>query len=189
MPSSYPANIPHIVNVMHALDPWSVLDVGVGYGKFGFLFRERIDDFAWERTLDGVEPYEDYINRSGARYLYNNLIHDDWLLEDQIEGVYDLVLMIDVLEHFTHDDGLRALDKAWNHGHHVLISTPIGYEQGPSHGNELETHQSEWPHSAIDMWADRHEAAGINCMLSGTTDTEMYLLYNQDAYYGTNASS
>ena len=53
--------------------------------------------------------------------------------------------MIDVLEHYEDAAGVEALKHALHLSPQVLISTPLNYPQGPSHGNPYETHRSEWP--------------------------------------------
>jgi 2-polyprenyl-3-methyl-5-hydroxy-6-metoxy-1,4-benzoquinol methylase len=58
---------------------------------------------------------------------------------------YDLVLMIDVLEHFDRDDGFASLRKATSVGAEVLISTPRRPRpQGAVKGNPFERHRSRW---------------------------------------------
>ena len=142
MPSSYPHNIPAIVQVMLDLRPASMLDIGPGYGKYGFLAREYVDDFRGEMRIDAVEVFPDYLRRVGWSP-YDEVLHVN-LLEVDLHRHYDLVLMIDVLEHFDRPDGYDAIYRATSAGDAVLISTPIGYEQGASHGNEHEAHLSEW---------------------------------------------
>jgi SAM-dependent methyltransferase len=157
MPSSYLGNVPVIVRTMARLDPARVLDVGPGYGRYGFLFRERVDDFRWERVLHGVDVFPDYMQRSGVSALYDRMYEGDFL-EVEFDEQYDLVLLIDVLEHFTEDDGGRALEKALALAPTVLIATPIGYEQGEMYGNPYEEHRSEWPTERLDAFAGGHGA-------------------------------
>ena len=152
MPSSYLGNVPVIVRTMARLDPHRVLDVGPGYGRYGFLFRERLDDFRWERRLDGVDVFPEYLERSRTGFLYDRFFTGEFLATE-IDGDYDLVLMIDVLEHFTADDAARALDKALALAPAVLVATPLGYEQGEMHGNPFEEHRSEWPPERLEEYA------------------------------------
>ena len=144
MPSSYLGNVPVIVRTITRLDPQRVLDVGPGYGRYGFLFRERVDEFRWERRLDGVDAFPDYVERSRTGFLYDRFFTGDFLAVE-IPEEYDLVLMIDVLEHFRDADAERALAKALALAPAVLIATPLGYEQQEMHGNPYEEHHSEWP--------------------------------------------
>ncbi len=43
MPSSRPNTIPTVIHLVRQLKPKSILDVGVGFGKWGHLFREYTD--------------------------------------------------------------------------------------------------------------------------------------------------
>lgn len=169
MPTSYPCNIPLVVRIMENANPKKVLDVGPGYGKYGFLFRERVDDFRWRRRIDGIDPFDDYMDRSQCRHLYNNFyrglfphvthyeagrVWHRWptpvRMDDPVVIKYDLVLMVDVLEHYLEADGYDALRAALKISPKVLISTPIGYPQGESHGNPHERHVSDWPVEKIE---------------------------------------
>ena len=158
MPSSYLGNVPVIVRTVARLDPQRVLDVGPGYGRYGFLFRERLDDFRWERRLDAVDVFPEYLERSRTAFLYDRFFEGDFLAVE-IPPEYDLVTMIDVLEHFTDADGERALDKALALAPQVLIATPLDYEQGPMHGNPHEEHRSEWPSERLEEFATARGAS------------------------------
>ena len=152
MPSSFLGNVPVIVRTLSDIDPRSVLDVGPGYGRYGFLFRERLDDFRWERRLDGVDVFPDYLERSRTAFLYDRFFTGDFL-EVEIPNRYDLVMMIDVLEHFSDADGERALEKALALAPRVLVASPLGYEQGEMHGNPYEEHRSEWSSERLQGFA------------------------------------
>ena len=152
MPSSYLGNVPAIMRSIARLDPQRVLDVGPGYGRYGFLFRERLDDFRWKRRLDGVDVFPEYLERSRTAFLYDRFFNGEFLAME-IPAEYDLVLMIDVLEHFSDEDGERALDKALTLAPQVLIATLLGYEQGEMHGNPHEQHHSEWPAEKLARFA------------------------------------
>ena len=43
MPSSRPNTIPTVIHLVRQIKPKSILDVGVGFGKWGHLFREYTD--------------------------------------------------------------------------------------------------------------------------------------------------
>jgi SAM-dependent methyltransferase len=152
VPSSFLGNVPVIVRTLADIDPRSVLDVGPGYGRYGFLFRERLDDFRWERRLDGVDVFPDYLERSRTAFLYDRFFTGDFLAVE-LPAEYDLVMMIDVLEHFSDDDGERALDKALALAPRVLIASPLGVEQGAMYGNPHEEHLSEWPSERLEQFA------------------------------------
>ena len=43
MPSSSPIHIPIVISIVRQMQPQSLLDIGVGFGKWGHLFREYLD--------------------------------------------------------------------------------------------------------------------------------------------------
>src|SRR5947208_4841713 len=43
MPSSRPNVIPTVIHLVRQIKPRSILDVGIGFGKWGHLFREYTD--------------------------------------------------------------------------------------------------------------------------------------------------
>ena len=69
MPSSRPNTIPTVVHLLRQLKPQSILDVGVGFGKWGHLFREYTDIIEaehdparyqrknWRIRIDGIEGH------------------------------------------------------------------------------------------------------------------------------------
>lgn len=175
MPTSYVQNILPIMHYLERIRPKAVLDVGTGYGKFAFLLRERIDDFSWNMQIDGVEAWPKYFKKSGTEYLYNSVFKTDFLSAPLIDQ-YDVVLMIDVLEHFSDVDAVTALKKAAAHGKRILISAPLGYEQGAVGGNEFERHQSEWPIDRIRETVRPYETISLS---GGTPDSVIAVAYHE----------
>lgn len=151
MPTSHYFQLNEIITLIKIIEPQSVLDIGVGFGKYGVLSREYLDLCDgrdkyndWKRRIDGIEAYAEYITPL-HKFIYNNIyIGDAKDLAGSLEG-YDLVLMIDVLEHFEKTDGINLLKTLLSKSKNVLISVPIGkYEQDAAFGNEYERHRSEW---------------------------------------------
>src|SRR3989344_1254508 len=156
MPGSHSQQINEIMAVLVLLDPQSVLDVGVGFGKYGVLIRERLDLWSgadksvaeyrqWQRRVDGVEAYADYLTPLHS-FIYNQIfVGDACALAPTLAGRYDLVLLIDVIEHLSRAAGLQLLRDLRRISRNVLVSTPrrVG-PQGPLYGNLYERHISEW---------------------------------------------
>jgi hypothetical protein len=157
MPSSRPNAIPTVIHLIRQLKPKSILDVGIGFGKWGHLFREYTDINQaereprryhrehWHVRIDGIEGNEAYLTDM-HRYLYNQIhLGDACQLLDRLNS-YDLIFMGDLIEHLEKQRGMkllqRALDKARKA---VIVSTPK-YETGQSDlcDNELERHRSLW---------------------------------------------
>jgi hypothetical protein len=177
MPSSRPNLIPTVIHVIRQLRPNSILDVGVGFGKWGHLFREYTDILAaehdparyrrenWRVQIDGIEGFPEYITEM-HRFLYNH-IHLG-RAEEIIQSLpaYDVVFLGDVLEHFTRETGQQFLRDALEHASQaVIVSTPkYETEQEGLCGNELERHRSLW--SARDFKS--HPNAQVRTIDRGT---------------------
>lgn len=134
------------------LDPQAVLDIGVGFGKYGVLCREYLELWdgrenyhAFTRRIDGLEAFEDYLTPL-HHYIYNQIyIGEAQSLIKTIKTRYDLVLLIDVLEHVTKAGGLNLIKNILAKNTGVLISTPKRMEeQGDAFGNPYETHRTQW---------------------------------------------
>jgi hypothetical protein len=67
MPTSWHDVIPAVMNKVNHLKPESILDIGIGFGKYGVLIRdllelpnERYDKDLWITRIDGVEAFKGY---------------------------------------------------------------------------------------------------------------------------------
>lgn len=152
MPTSHTGQINTIVDLIVSINPKSVLDIGVGHGKYGFLAREYLDvagdtnTYQYHKTqIDGIEGFPQYITDL-QRNIYDNIYIGNALeVIDKLERDYDLIMMIDVFEHFTKTEGESILNKCLKKGKHVLISCPKDMnEQGAEYGNIYETHKFQW---------------------------------------------
>ena len=149
MPSSDINMVPKVVSLVTSIFPKSVLDVGVGNGRYGFLFRECLDmnygrmlKDSWEFVIDGVEAEESYITEV-HRYCYNDIIISDWLKYIP-ERKYDLIFMGDVLEHWQDGEWQNALNKARAKSALTIVVSPNwkgSIAQGAWEGNERERHR------------------------------------------------
>jgi hypothetical protein len=157
MPSSRPDTIPTVIHLLRQLRPESILDVGIGFGKWGHLFREYTDIHAsendpkryhrnhWRVQIDGIEGHADYLTEM-HRFLYNTIWTGNAL--DLIRTVpdYDLIFLGDIIEHFDKPQGRSLLDQSIAKARKaVLVSTPkFATDQADLCGNELERHRSLW---------------------------------------------
>lgn len=150
MPSSDAITIPQVLKLVQEFKPNSILDVGCGNGKYGFLFREildlnygRFNPNEWQVDIDGVEIEPRYRNLIHD-FFYNTIFWKDWL-EFNSEQNYDLIFMGDILEHFEDGKWENALAKAINQGTVVICVCPNwdgSINQGAVFGNEHERHMT-----------------------------------------------
>src|SRR6266498_5501494 len=165
MPSSRPNTIPTVIHLIRQFQPKSILDVGIGFGKWGHLFREYTDinesehDPAryqrkhWRVRIDGIEGHAAYLTPM-HRFLYNDIHAGDACALMKQLSPYDLIFMGDVIEHLEKAAGLQLLRDASNNARKgIIISTPK-YETGQANlcGNELERHRSLWSARDFDSF-------------------------------------
>jgi hypothetical protein len=163
MPSSHHFQLNEIVDLVSLTDPNKLLDIGIGFGKFGFLAREYLELWKeggeynkWTRQIDGIEAFEPYLTPI-HKFIYNNIFIGDAL--NIIPGLtekYDLILMIDVFEHFSLSDGLKLLEECRKHGRNILISVPIDMSaQEAVFDNPYETHKYPWKPKDFNFIGDK----------------------------------
>ncbi len=150
MPSSDTAQISTIIDLIQILNPKSILDVGCGWGKYGFLSREYLADPYWDKEsvlIEAVEGYNKNIN-SVQREIYNNIYICNALDFDvYLKREYDLVIIIDAFEHFTKEDGARLIEKLCMKTRNLLISIPryVSVQKGYSDDSgKYEEHRAFW---------------------------------------------
>ncbi len=137
MPSSYAQAILPILQIIGTLKPKSVLDIGIGRGKYGFLIKE----YFIGTKVDGVEVFEPYITNL-QRDIYDEIFIGN-ALEMELGG-YDLYLLIDIVEHWEKDEVYGLINKLLKKGK-VLISTPKTFmPQNEVNGNKWEAHKTYW---------------------------------------------
>ncbi|HTX87626.1 MAG TPA: hypothetical protein VMC08_01465 [Bacteroidales bacterium] len=152
MPSSHPYQLNEIMELVRLTDPRRMLDIGTGFGKYGFLSREYLELWdgrekygEWERQIDGIEAFEPYLTPV-HRYIYSKIFTGEAsAILEKLDPGYDLVLMIDVLEHFTREDGIRILERCGRISRNILVSVPLTVTpQESAFGNPFEQHRSQW---------------------------------------------
>jgi hypothetical protein len=149
MPISDFHHIPTVLHYAFALEPRTVLDVGVGMGAYGFLLRQCLDldperpsRPAGRMRIEGIEIFEPYKNPVWD-FAYDRVhIGDARALLPKL-GTYDLILMNDVLEHFVRSEAEALVHQALRCARAVIATTPNRwFPQGAFAGNDAETHRS-----------------------------------------------
>lgn len=161
-------NISYNIDLVKRLDPKSILDVGVGFGRWGILFREFLEVWGernytgnWSRRIDGIEAFPGYI-KEYHRYFYNNIYEEEALgFMRKLNARYDLINCGDVIEHFEKKNAVELIGLCLSKSGQVLINIPIGrnWEQGAINENEFERHKSTWELS--DFSDFKHNIAEI----------------------------
>lgn len=149
MPSSLPATIQHIIKFYEKELPSRILDVGFGWGKYGLLAREYLNGKVDLERLDGIEVWKPYIGPI-QRAIYDNIYEID--VRNFVPEInYDLVLMVDVIEHMDKSDGLEVFNKLRSITKYIIVSTPMGFSyQGEEFNNPYEVHRSGWMPNEFD---------------------------------------
>jgi hypothetical protein len=107
-----------IVALILKLEPESFLDLGVGSGKWGFLFREYTDIWRgcaltrqWKSRIDGIEIFSPIV-QDYQRAMYNRVfVGNAYTLIDELHS-YDFVWAFDLLAAFEKQKGFEMLKKA-----------------------------------------------------------------------------
>ena len=159
MPTSNKYIITPVIKLVEQIKPSSVLDVGLGFGKWGFLLREYLEVWSWDKNLydayenkfkwslsiDGVEICGKYV-KDLQRNIYDKIfIEDVFMAVDKVAN-YDLFILGDVIEHFEKEKGKILLDKCFDKANKaVLVMTPATFfPQEGMYGNFAEKHKSLW---------------------------------------------
>lgn len=167
MPTSPYAHLYTLVLYLDALRPKSILDIGLGNGKLGFIARDLLDVMygeryhrsQWQLKLDGIEVFEDYV-QDHQRAIYNDIyIGDAFDVIDRL-GNYDMIILGDVLEHFDKQKGVAFMDKCVGHANEAVgLFIPLGdgWAQGAIYGNPYETHRSSWHLDELKSFSSKHQ--------------------------------
>lgn len=125
------------------------LDIGPGeatyYNAFEGIYIDRID---------GVEVWAPYVAQYELYRKYNQVIIADisYLDWDMLPlDHYDLVLLGDVIEHMSVEQGREVVRKAADKADYVALSLPIyGYAQNVGYeGNWFETHVEQYSDATV----------------------------------------
>ncbi len=147
MPSSDINNIAPILAILQNCRPASVLDLGCGYGKYGYLSREYLDVQSgrltpdqWRTRIVGVDAFAAYRNPIWD-FVYNETHIGKAEEVLPTLGDFDLIIMADIIEHFPKEAAESLVAQALKQCRTLVISTPAGFmPQGALCGNEHERH-------------------------------------------------
>lgn len=156
MASSFVNQIPTIIYLVQKLRPSTVLDIGKGFGKYGFLIHEygginntkKLDPSKSLKELsdikiDAVEIDADLMLPHLSQ-LYSSVYFEDILKLYPQLGNYDLVLMIDIIEHIEKKGAMELLAYFLKKGSKIIIATPIAFFEQELYESPFEHHISHW---------------------------------------------
>ena len=170
MASSFASQIPAIVHLIAQLRPATMLDVGKGFGKYGFLAHEYSGISPTRRTdssrtlaeqsnliIDAVECNRDYL-WPHLGHIYRTVY--EGRIEDLVASLpnYDLVIMCDVIEHLPKETGKEVVKTILAKSSKMIVSTPRKFfAQGELYKSPDERHISEWgprDFRSFGVWVD-----------------------------------
>lgn len=130
------------------------LDVGCGVQSI--LSAMRAGGF---RTT-GIDVSKQMLDRARRCNAHDEYIEGNFLELDELRK-YDVVVLSEVIEHFTHEDGEMVLDQADRLAERlVYVETPNGFlEQPELDGNPFQKHLSGW--TAEDFESRGYKVYGI----------------------------
>lgn len=154
MPTSGPIPLTYMCKILLKSKPKTVLDIGIGHGKWGFLVREYVDlwqnnpDYNARPTIvDGIEVFGPYITE-----LQNNIYDTvyignayELLRTRKIPGFYDMIICCDMLEHLERNEAMEFLNLLPSYAKESYVILPVNVrDQAPEYGNVYEIHKSRW---------------------------------------------
>jgi hypothetical protein len=145
--------------------PQRVLDIGVGFGKWGYLLREafdfiegRVERGEWRVRIDGIDAHR--YNSPLLDWVYDDVQTATALdVIDQLTG-YDVVVIGDAIEHFEKDQGLSLLDALLRQNRNVVLTTPLEFFDQHRDDNPYEEHRSHWTIDDFASWTFDYDVAG-----------------------------
>lgn len=162
MPFSQTSQLTPIVNWVEHTSPKSLLDIGIGMGQYGFLFRTKLENLElfhiegdkarlrskheWSIKIDGIEGFAEYMTPV-QEWAYNKVFIADAIdcLSSMADNSYELLIAVDILEHFEKEDGFKLLSEMKRVASKAaLVSTPKEFIVQDVPANPLENHRSVW---------------------------------------------
>lgn len=146
MPISSHALLPYVVQELENTRPYKVLDLGLGNGIYGALVlnysKILIGRIPW---IVGVEAWGGY---EGPLWECYDEIHRNRLQDFITDRKFELIIMMDVIEHLKLKEGRGQLIRYKSMlatGGVLLVSTPAVFcPQGAYEGNPYEEHKCLW---------------------------------------------
>lgn len=156
MASSFINQIPAIIHLVQKLKAEKILDIGKGFGKYGFLIHEYAGVDNTKKLnpskslkeqsailIDAVEVDADLM-LPHLTQLYTKIYFEDIIQLYKTLPSYDLILMIDIIEHINKAKAIQLLKHLLMMGNKIIIATPIEFFEQNLYESEFEHHVSHW---------------------------------------------
>lgn len=193
MPSSIPNHIASVVASARSVVPNTILDLGVGYGKWGLLFREYLESWDdkvyptdWDIDLTGVEIHKPYVDEfTWLHQIYTRVICMDALeFLKASDRNFDLIMAGDVLEHLPADKAESAIRRCCIMSNRLFIlSIPIGEAWMGNKvigNNPHEAHKSWWTMPKLErIFRDYTNNITKQTFMGGRGTVVTYCVYNR----------
>jgi len=155
MPSSTPEILTPVMKEIIKTQPQTMLDIGIGFGKYGFLAREYLESWNdrtfpkdWKLKIHGIEIFEPYVKElPWQKTVYDIIYTGDAFSLIQTVGYYDLITAGDVVEHLEKEKGIFLIKECLKRINKCAIfSIPMGnwMNNVVIAGNEAENHRAIW---------------------------------------------
>jgi hypothetical protein len=163
------SNLPFVATELQRLKPRSILEIGVGFGKWGVIAREYLEAWQgrfrredWQLRIEGIEIFDGYRNPVWDA-AYDHVHIGDALSLAATLGHFDVALICDVIEHMDKPVGRELLHRLLDCCDTVILTTPLAFwPQEEEYGNAHEKHISLWQPE------DFHEFSGRLVELGAT---------------------
>jgi hypothetical protein len=147
---------PVICNLLARINPESILELGCGEGKLGDLAKQS-------NLMPKLTAVQKLFSKSDLLHLnskgYTNIIGSNILeyFKEGFDDVYDLIVAMDVIEHFLYSDAISIIDFALYKSKWLLLVWP-----------------SKPPQSGISNKFDRHRTSFELGTLTNLFDVAYY---------------
>lgn len=167
MGTSRPYYLSEMCNYIVQTQPKTILDIGIGFGKNGFLCREYTDIWNgnynkkdWRTKIHGIEIFKEYLGEH-QNYIYNEIfIGDAFNIIDSLDN-YDLIIATDIIEHFERSHAENMIEKIKAKSKKFIITIPIhvgnrgGVQPVGLSYNKYEAHISgEWQEDELKKFGN-----------------------------------
>lgn len=129
-------NITDILEIIRKVNPVKILDVNVGFGRWGILCRELLerDSFGnvrrpdlWNIKIDGIEKLEGNNLHNYHDVFYDNIYRQDiyGFLKSHV-SLYDLTIFSEILECTSKETAIEMISNSMEISRFILIYVKLG---------------------------------------------------------------